>query len=787
MKRKLSFLIALVMVLSMLPAMSVSAATKNEVLIAGGIVSDDRAWAKDAPGIPVISIKEDSSVAVPSGTMFTLTLVNAEWNGVRGTTDTVASGGTVAGLTNAGWGYSIEYVTNTSAIVHTGTLTTPGTSAMRIQLPVELQGEGPAKVIIDNTGTTSITSGEYTFATGASGGTVTTIEKSDTTFSNTLNVPEIVITETTFDVIEAGILELTAPAGFEWVKTGNENARWYLGFAPAGNAGAAAFTLKTGDAGVMQVNLAGLPTSTTRAGAIAITGLRLAREGTIAETALGDVRVRVSRSGVTTQTIVVGIFANRGVTITAEDKALPEIVNGKYPLDHTADEIRVLNVTIEETSRNAWNDNTDATFTLSDGAKFRGAAVAGTTRMGALLSTSDEVGLSTNGAGAARAVPTANSSSPNSNRLKISENTLTISSGTRSNPNETKKVELKIWVSVEPGFEGDIIFQSDVDNEAFGGNISATVGKAINPVTVTTTSTPINIGYLALDLADVTIKENQAGALIRYSSANPDIYGFWTETATRMSIGRYGGVGFKDVDKAEVISGDIVLDSVKVPSGASYVEIRIKRESTVASEIKISGLTMDVDRSVPEGKLNLRLGGGITANFWGTTKPSDNDGKQGGFDVQWLSVQDDYVNIVTAAPDRNTAFTTEVAVTIGSTTIVIDGIEAEVDVAPFIQDGYTMVPVRAVIMAMGLRNEQIVWDTILKTVTIMDNRSRVVQYQVGSNWIKVNGSDIPFEGPSVMNVQGRTFIPFRALGEIVLGCPVSWDEATRTAHYNKVE
>jgi hypothetical protein len=53
--------------------------------------------------------------------------------------------------------------------------------------------------------------------------------------------------------------------------------------------------------------------------------------------------------------------------------------------------------------------------------------------------------------------------------------------------------------------------------------------------------------------------------------------------------------------------------------------------------------------------------------------------------------------------------------TIGSKTITVDGTESDMDVAPFIQNSRTFVPIRFVSEALGCTVE---WDDATKTVTI---------------------------------------------------------------------
>jgi len=54
----------------------------------------------------------------------------------------------------------------------------------------------------------------------------------------------------------------------------------------------------------------------------------------------------------------------------------------------------------------------------------------------------------------------------------------------------------------------------------------------------------------------------------------------------------------------------------------------------------------------------------------------------------------------------------------------------------------------------------------------------------------INGVPVTMQSPDglavVAEITGdRSYVPFRALGEIAFGVPVTWDESSRTATYNE--
>lgn len=122
-------------------------------------------------------------------------------------------------------------------------------------------------------------------------------------------------------------------------------------------------------------------------------------------------------------------------------------------------------------------------------------------------------------------------------------------------------------------------------------------------------------------------------------------------------------------------------------------------------------------------------------------------------------------------------------VVIGSTKLIknINGVEADVnmDVAPFIRDGRTMLPLRYIAEALGFKVD---WDRATRTVTLTDKEFKV-QIPVETNKIIVNGSTYYSDANPVIR-NNRTMLPVaniaRALG-LKDGTDILWDANTRVA------
>ena len=84
------------------------------------------------------------------------------------------------------------------------------------------------------------------------------------------------------------------------------------------------------------------------------------------------------------------------------------------------------------------------------------------------------------------------------------------------------------------------------------------------------------------------------------------------------------------------------------------------------------------------------------------------------------------------------------------------------DLAPFIQDNRTFVPVRVVGEALGAEVE---WDAATQTVTIA-REDLTATLTIGSNEITLSDGTVLVSDVSPYIKEGRTVLPFRVIGEI---------------------
>ncbi len=109
-------------------------------------------------------------------------------------------------------------------------------------------------------------------------------------------------------------------------------------------------------------------------------------------------------------------------------------------------------------------------------------------------------------------------------------------------------------------------------------------------------------------------------------------------------------------------------------------------------------------------------------------------------------------------------------------TVVLDGKKIESDVAARIENGRTLVPMRAIFEAFGMNVE---WNGEEKRVTAVGGDDTVV-LSVGKNEITVNGKTKEIDTAPIIE-NGTTLVPVRAAAE-GLDAVVTWDNAARTVN-----
>lgn len=111
--------------------------------------------------------------------------------------------------------------------------------------------------------------------------------------------------------------------------------------------------------------------------------------------------------------------------------------------------------------------------------------------------------------------------------------------------------------------------------------------------------------------------------------------------------------------------------------------------------------------------------------------------------------------------------------------IAIDGKIGQYSDVPIIQDGRTLLPLRAVLEKLGVQNDDdhIMWEPREKTITI-NKESKKIFLQVGNKKAHIDETSFELDVPPVI-YKSRTYIPARFVAES-LGKKVVWDNSTRS-------
>lgn len=328
-------------------------------------------------------------------------------------------------------------------------------------------------------------------------------------------------------------------------------------------------------------------------------------------------------------------------------------------------------------------------------------------------------------------------------------------------------------VAVEPGTTGDLVIE--VGGTA-GVSGELTVGKVVEPVTITSAGDPavLTIGKAGQAIGDLTITENVAGAL----SEDDDLWlqlpeGFkWTNgKAANIEV---------TAGNLKVDLGGVTTSSVNSGDDRNLV-IPIDSDSTTASTITISNLTVTVDRTAPEGDMVVKVKGNAVNEVNNKSEVQDVYGTEvdGYLEVNGepcFDVDSDYALF----PETQTASKT-VAAIVGTPAPEEQALTTSItlgDNGSYISDGRIMVQLRDAATALGVAPQNIFWDNKTKSATFIKG-DRVVQITVGDPQVKLNGTNLPTDKGAEIK-DGRTFVSLSAAG-VALNATAEWNNDTKTA------
>lgn len=339
--------------------------------------------------------------------------------------------------------------------------------------------------------------------------------------------------------------------------------------------------------------------------------------------------------------------------------------------------------------------------------------------------------------------------------------------------------ELKFTLTLvaEPAFTGDVTLK--VDGAGLDKAQEVKIAKFVSPYTVEAAQNDLIIDYRNTKIpTNIVVKEAEDGLWKKNSQF---VFG----------VDKFDDDDFED-DATYTVDdkSDLEVKTIKDKLG-----FKIDKESADdAAAVTISDISLYMSRNLAAGAYDLQLNTTGSDAFMkqAILAPAGVDKDEATVKYQYYDddahfdhvVKEGFVNIITAGRDQDDAsFTKKVVVPVGEKYLIAGEEQVALDVPAYISAaGYTMLPVRAVATALGINNNNVLWNQASRTVTILYGQ-RIITMVAGQKVVTVNGNTIPASA-TVQIKDGRTFLPMRDLATALGVTDITWDAATKTATMN---
>ncbi len=314
----------------------------------------------------------------------------------------------------------------------------------------------------------------------------------------------------------------------------------------------------------------------------------------------------------------------------------------------------------------------------------------------------------------------------------------------------------KLQVTIAPDFSGDL-------NITVGG----TAGAA-GEVKVASVSPRVKLGSDGQALVKIGL-QNQKISDFTISETREEAFNAQKDNDD-LVVALPAGATWYRTPTVTVGVGDVRIAHMSVSD--RNLSITLKSNSSKASTITVSDAYVTIDRTVPEGDFAIDI---LGASEKGLASSAITDNAvQNKFNISPIA-KVTVAQLVTPA-DQGVAVRPAVF-TIGSTSYTLSGESQSMDVAPYIRDNRTFIPIRYVAYALGIADSNIIWDSANQTLTLMKG-NKVVQLKIGNNIMLVNSVAITLDVvPEITD--GRTCLPIAPVAQ-AFGATASWDATTQT-------
>ena len=367
------------------------------------------------------------------------------------------------------------------------------------------------------------------------------------------------------------------------------------------------------------------------------------------------------------------------------------------------------------------------------------------------------------------------------------------------NKADAMELSFKLELVAEPDFTGDV--KLTLEGDAFDKKQEVTIAKFVAPYTVEASQNDLIIDYRNTKVpTNIVVKEAEEG--------------LWKKNLEfTFGIDKFDDDDFEN-DATYTVDNKSDLEIKEAKKGLGF---KVDTESSdEPAAVTISDISLYMSRSIAAGTYDLQLITNANINMYAealaTTEATKvdvdkitdafgtveepakytvaedkdfNDGAKINKDtVDYATVKEGFINVITAGRDQDDAsFTKKVVVPVGEKYLIAGEEQVALDVPAYISAaGYTMLPVRAVATALGINNNNVLWNQASKTVTILYGQ-RIITMVAGQKVVTVNGNTIPASA-TVQIKDGRTFLPMRDLATALGVTDITWDAATKTATMN---
>ncbi len=668
---------------------------------------------EDKNTAPFLRIREKNIGDFSNGDYFELALTNASW-----LKDKITAEGAVD-VANAT--VEVDYISKKILGITVNDIFGSDNVEIRVPMLTEITEEGEAKVTVDPRDS-AVTGGTYVFAVSAEGKTISSIEKVNKFGGRYGSLATLRIDETRIGALgsEEQTIKLKLPPKYSWDGTDGVDIEPKGGL--AGAYGAYGLDIEGENKRTLTFKFDPTDKVGGARGSIFISGLKIAADR---DASYGDVVLDIDGDKVTATELLVAKRMDYGVE--ASVKEVKELVAGMW-------DQKTAKITIEETLEKSLIAGREIAVILPEWVKIvpnedGEVTITGDAEKGEVGSRQNEL------------------------FIKVEEK----DSG-------KIKYEFELLLSIEADKSGDIVAEF---SGASMERQEVVIAEAVPPITAEVAATDLKIGVQDQPAPDIIITETAKARI------DDQFEHYSGELSRDLTVTLPKGIEFASTPDVDVTEGNLEIGKVRLSDDKRELIIPVDSSSTRTSTLKISDVKLTLDRTVPEGEFKAAIGGDVLVK---NDEPRATIKTPVYFDTDYV-VEFVFANVITPAPGevRSTS-----VFTIGSTTytVVEDNktVEKTMDVAPYIKGDRTFLPLRFVAYALGVNEENIIWDPVTRAVTVFKD-GRIAQVTIGSQIMLVNGVSISMDvAPEI--TEGRTMLPIRWLGQ-ALGATIDWDPDTR--------